>query len=123
MATTTVTTGFWPISDSTPRKRIEAMPPFFSALDQVGAAGTRGPPFFFVRLRARDCASARLRARPRTGRVSMRPPWVPRCFRRRFFFVCAIDRRLPEHVLDHVTLRVEVPDRRLVGVALERGRR
>ena len=36
-------------------------------------------------------ASPRLRARPRAGRVSIRPPWVPRCLRRRFFLVCAID--------------------------------
>ncbi len=64
------------------------MPPFFSALDQLAGWGVRSPGFFFLpRLRARFWASARLLGRPRAGRVSIRPPWVPRCLRRRFFFV------------------------------------
>src|SRR3954469_17715699 len=115
--------GCWPKTDSSTTKSTAAIPPFFRALDQLGGSGTRGPPldFFLPRLRARDCASARLRGRPRAGRVSIRPPWVPRCLRRRFFLVCAIECRLAEHVLDHVALRVEVLDRRVVRITLERG--
>ena len=37
--------------------------------------------------RARAFASSRLRGRAARRLVSMRPPWVPRCLRRRFFFV------------------------------------
>src|SRR5215212_3043807 len=103
-----------------PTKRIAAMAPFFRALDQLGSDGTRGPPFFLDRLRARDCASARLRGRPRAGRVSIRPPWVPRCLRRRFFFVLAIDRMRTEIVLHHGTPRVEVSDGGLVWISLHR---
>src|SRR5581483_10552487 len=120
-ATTTEVTGFWPNRASSPRKRTAATAPFLSAVDQLGGCGTRSPGFFFFeRLRARCCASARLRARPRAGRVSMRPPCVPRCLRRRLFLVWAIERRLAENVFDHVTLGIEAADRRLARIAGER---
>src|SRR5215213_4458849 len=98
-----------------------ARAPFLIALDQLGGFGTAGPPFFFVRVRACAFASDRLRARPRAGRVSIRPPWVPRCLRRRFFFVWAIALNLAENVLDHVTHWIEVADRWLVGISLDGG--
>jgi hypothetical protein len=102
----------------TATKSTAAIPPFFSALDQLGGSGTRGPALF-DRLRARACASARFRARPRVGRLSILPPWVPRCLRRRFFFVWAIQWRLAEHVLDDVAPGIEALDRRVARVALE----
>jgi hypothetical protein len=60
--------------------------PRMMALRQLGGRSTRGPRFL---LRARCCASARLRGRPRRL-VSIRPPWVPRCLRRLRFLVCAM---------------------------------
>src|SRR5262245_11571103 len=113
--------GCWPKRKSSATKRTAAIPPFLSALDQLAGWGVRSPGFFLERLRARACASARLRARPRAGRVSIRPPWVPRCLRRRFFFVWAIGKRLAEHVLDHVALRVEILDRNVLRIVLEGG--
>ena len=70
------------------KKRTDAIPAFFSELFQLGGFGVRGSRFL-VLLFARARASARLRALPRAGRRSIRPPWVPRCLRRRFFLVWA----------------------------------
>ena len=57
-------------------------------LRQVGGWSTRATG---LRLeRAWAFASARLRGLERRVLVSMRPPWVPRCLRRRFFLVCAM---------------------------------
>ena len=60
--------------------------PRMMALRQLGGRSTRGARFL---LRARCCASARLRGRPRRL-LSIRPPWVPRCLRRLRFLVCAM---------------------------------
>ena len=97
------------------------------ALRQVG--GVVGPLARWRLRRARDCApgacaSARLRGRPRRL-VSIRPPWVPRCLRRRFFLVWAtarnlIGRGLAEPPLDHVLGRVEAADRQVLRVARQR---
>ena len=64
-----------------------AMAPRIAAWRQVGGASVFG--VGLRRERARDFASSRLCGRPVRRLVSIRPPWVPRCLRRRFFFVCA----------------------------------
>src|SRR6476661_721371 len=66
---------------------------------------------FVVRCdRARAFASWRLRGRA-VRRVSIRPPWVPRCFRRRRFFVWAMGMsligKLIEARLDDMPVGVE----------------
>ena len=53
---------------------------------QVGGESIR---FWPVCFRARARASSRLRGRAALPRRSMLPPWVPRCFFRRFFVVRA----------------------------------
>ena len=71
-----------------------ATAPRIAAWRQVGGASV-----FWAGLRrerARAFASSRLWGRPARRLVSIRPPWVPRCLRRRFFLVWAIwDLNLP----------------------------
>ena len=66
--------------------------PRMTELRQVGGRSARAAG---LRLeRARAFASSRLRGRARRRLVSMRPPWVPRRLRRRFFLVWAIGSRI-----------------------------
>jgi hypothetical protein len=57
-------------------------------LRQVGGASTFGADLRPERARA--FASSRVRGRPTRRLASIRPPWVPRCLRRRFFLVWAM---------------------------------
>src|SRR5512132_3926790 len=103
--------GLWKAISVTTSRPETARPRQIAPL-QVGGPFPRG----VRRLdRARACASARLRGRARI-RVPMRPPWVPRCLRRRRFLVCAISVSLREArpmkaALDQVPLGVETADR------------
>jgi hypothetical protein len=81
--------GRWKSSASRAVKIAAATTPRVIALRQVGGASARAA----GRLRparARALASSRLRGRAARRLLSMRPPWVPRCLRRRFFLVWAI---------------------------------
>src|SRR4051812_45528603 len=96
-------TGRLKITANRTKKRTAARPPLPNELFQVGGVSSLSwrlgaplpppfPPPFFAEVRrcaAWAFASARLRGRLREGRVSTRPPWVPRCLRRRFFLVFA----------------------------------
>jgi hypothetical protein len=65
-----------------------AIAPRLIELRQVGGLSVFGAALRPARARA--FASSRLRGRPLRRFVSIRPPWVPRCLRLRFFRVWAI---------------------------------
>src|SRR5512133_1006355 len=101
--------GLWKAISVTTSRPETARPRQIAPL-QVGGPFPRG-----VRRFDRACASARLRGRARL-RVPTRPPWVPRCLRRRRFLVWAISVSLREArpmkaAFDQVPLGVETADR------------
>src|SRR6478609_10356496 len=111
------------ISSRTTKKMTAAVTPRMIELRQVGGRSTRATG---LRLeRARALASARLRGLERVL-VSMRPPWVPRRLRRRFFLVCAMALNLIGHggqpPLDDVALRVEAAHRHVHRIAHQSSR-